>query len=405
MAGSAAAATASHQRLFAMNVCHVVPGLHPRAGGPSRTVVQLTDALEAQPGISVSLVSQSRIDGPQVQSRNANVSRHVGQRGWPVSVALGLSGRQSLGEVFKDAPPALVHIHGIWHPLGHWASQSSQRRRVPTVLHPRGMLAPWALAWRSWKKNLALWAYQRRDLESARVLFATAEREAEGFRRFGLRQPIVVIPNGVELDFAIAPMRQGEVAAGNGPRKALFLGRIHSVKNLLNLLEAWAALDSHGWLLQLAGPDEGGHLAQVRQRISALGLQDHVQYLGSIDDTHKGEVYAAAALFILPSFSENFGVVVAEALSHGLPVIATRGTPWQGLEQHGCGWWVEPTVDGLVGALRDAMAKEPLQLQEMGMRGQVYAREFDWGNIARQTVEVYRWILGQGDRPDCVYVD
>jgi glycosyltransferase involved in cell wall biosynthesis len=388
-----------------MNVCHVVPGLHPCAGGPSRTVVQLTDVLASQPGISVSLVSQGLNSDPQVASRNADVSRHVGQPRGRVDGALGFPGRQYLGKVLNDEPAELIHIHGIWHPLGHWASQASRSRRIPMVLQPRGMLEPWALAWRSWKKNLALWTYQRRDLESASVLFATAEQEAEGFRRFGLRQPIAVIPNGVELDFATAPVRQSEAVAPNGPRKALFLGRIHSVKNLLNLLSAWAALDSPEWLLQLAGPDEGGHLAEVRQRIAALGLQDRVQYLGSIADAHKGAVYAAADLFILPSFSENFGVVVAEALSHGLPVIATRGTPWRGLEQHGCGWWVEPTVDGLVGALRDAVAKEPAHLREMGMRGQVYAREFGWGNIARQTVEVYRWVLGQGDRPGCVYLD
>jgi len=388
-----------------MNLCHVVPGLHPEGGGPSRTVVQLTDALAAQPGISIFLVSQGRIGESQVASRNADVSRHVGQSRWRAERALGLSGRQNLGEVFKDAPPDLVHIHGIWHPLSHWASRESRNRLIPTVLHPRGMLEPWALAWRSWKKNLALWAYQRRDLESASVLFATSEQEAEGFRRFGLRQPIAVIPNGVELDFGTARLRQSEVMVASGPRRALFLGRIHSIKNLLNLLEAWAALDSPHWLLQLAGPDEGGHLAEVRQRISALGLQDHVQYLGSIDDAHKGAVYAAVDLFILPSFSENFGVVVVEALSHGLPVIATRGTPWQGLEQHGCGWWVEPTVDGLGGALRDAVAKEPAQLREMGLRGQAYAREFDWGNIARATSDVYRWILGLEGMPPCVLLE
>lgn len=388
-----------------MNVCHVVPGLHPRAGGPSRTVVQLTDALAAQPGISISLVSQGRNGDSQVASRNAGVSRHVGQFHWVAGGALGFPGRQKLGEVFHDVPPALVHIHGIWHSVSHWASRESRNHRIPIVLHPRGMLEPWALAWRSWKKSLALWGYQRRDLETASVLFATAEQEAEGFRQFGLRQPIAVIPNGVELDFATAPTRRAEIAGGSGPRKALFLSRIHPKKGLLNLLDAWAVLDSPDWLLQLAGPDEGGHLAEVQQRISVLGLQNRVQYLGSIDDANKGAVYAAADLFILPSFSENFGVVVAEALSHGLPVIATRGTPWQGLEQHGCGWWVEPTVDGLVGALRDAVATEPAQMREMGMRGQVYAREFDWGNIARQTVDVYRWVLGQGERPDCVFLD
>ena len=207
------------------------------------------------------------------------------------------------------------------------------------------------------------------------------------------------------LNLATLPANNDNRVGVSGPRKALFLGRIHKIKNLLNLLEAWAQLDSIDWILQLAGPNEDGHLAEVQQRISRLGLQDHVQYLGSIEDANKREVYASADLFILPSFSENFGVVVAEALSHGLPVIATRGTPWQGLEQHGCGWWVEPNVDGLLGALRQAVAKKPADLQEMGARGQAHGREFDWQSIAGKTIEVYRWVLGRGDRPSCVYLD
>ena len=388
-----------------MNICHVVPGLHPQAGGPSRTVVQLSDALAEDPDVHISLVSQKRHGDPEVASRNANVAKYVGGVNSQLAGMLGLPGRQRLLEVFDSSPPSIVHIHGIWHQLGHWAALNADKRGIPTVINPRGMLEPWALAWRGWKKRIALRAYQRRDLECANVLFATAGQEAENLRRFGLCQPIALIPNGVELNLAIPPATEGGVGFSERPRKALFLGRIHKIKNLLNLLDAWAKLDSTGWVLQLAGPDEDGHLAEVQQRIKALGLVDRVEYLGAVEDQEKAVVYASANLFILPSFSENFGVVVAEALVHGLPVIASRGTPWQGLEQHGCGWWVEPTIDGLVGALREALAKKPSELHEMGLKGQVYAREFDWQRIAGKTIEVYRWILGQGDRPSCVYLD
>lgn len=388
-----------------MNVCHVVPSLHPEAGGPSRTVVQLSDALANIPDISVQLVTQGRRNEPQVPSQNTNVIRQVGRSRWPLVGSMGLSGAQGLHHVLECSSPALIHIHGIWHPLSHWAMRACKKRGIPAVMHPRGMLEPWALAWRSRKKNLALRAYQRSDLESAKVLFATADQEADGFRRLGLRQPIAVIPNGV--DFGLATLSADDLSA-NTPgklRKALFLSRIHPVKGLLNLLEAWATLDYQDWILQLAGPDEGGHLAEVRQRIYGLGLQDHVEVLGSIDDADKSALYEAADIFVLSSFSENFGVVVAEALSYGIPVIATRGAPWQGLEEHRCGWWVEPTVEGLRLALRDALSKQPSELQEMGHRGKVYARHFDWTHIAQQTLDVYRWILGEGHRPGCVYLD
>ena len=108
---------------------------------------------------------------------------------------------------------------------------------------------------------------------------------------------------------------------------------------------------------------------------------------------------------LLPTFSENFGVVVAEALSHGLPVITTRGAPWADLETHGCGWWIDIGVDPLAAALRQAMALSDDERRAMGERGRTYVQRYNWADIARQTIEVYRWVLGQGPRPDCVHQD
>ena len=388
-----------------MNICHVVPGLHPRAGGPSRTVVQLADALVAQTGVFVTLVSQGQVGEPQVPSRNVNISRQVGSWRWQMAGILGLPGRRNLISTLAHTSPELVHIHGIWHALSHWASVRARKRGIPIVLQPRGMLEPWALEWRSLKKKLALWAYQARDLESACVLIATADHEAEGFRRFGLRQPIAVIPNGIERTPELLINKKKGGSGEKNTRRVLFLGRIHPVKGLLNLLVAWAALNPHDWELVLAGPDEGGHLTQVQKKIARLGLQDSVQYLGSVEDHQKDTVYQSADLFILPSLTENFGVVVAEALSYGLPVITTKGTPWSALEENNCGWWVEPSANGLLGALRDATTKEPEKLHSMGKFGIEYAKNYDWSAIAKNMADVYRWMLGSGDQPNNVVLD
>lgn len=387
------------------SVLHVVAGLSARAGGPSRSVVGLTDALAAERRMEVGLISEHLSVDEVVNSANPLVMRELVCRKPSIGQGLALEFRKRLMRRLRERKPALIHGHGIWTGVNHWSVACARRLDIPMVIHPRGMLAPWALAWRGIKKRLALYLYQRQDLEYATVLFATAEQEALDLRRLGLRQPIAVIPNGIETEREISSFTRGRMSRAPGKKKALYLGRIHPVKNLLNLIDAWAALNSPCWHLQLAGPDEDGHLIEVLGRIEALGLRDRVQYLGSIADQDKRSLYESVDLFILPSFSENFGIVVAEALSHGLPVIATRGTPWRGLERHSCGWWVDPTVDGLLGALRDASAKEPAQLHQMGLYGRAYAREFDWACIARNTLDVYRWVLGQGGRPDCVYLD
>ena len=141
----------------------------------------------------------------------------------------------------------------------------------------------------------------------------------------------------------------------NDRRTMLFLSRIHPKKGLLNLVRAWhAAAPGKEWRLVIAGPDEGGHLAELKQLVHQLGLQLQVTFPGEIANEEKWAFYAAAEICVLPSFSENFGLMVGEALVAGTPVIATTGTPWAELQAHGCGWWVEPTIGGLCAAIRSA---------------------------------------------------
>ena len=214
---------------------------------------------------------------------------------------------------------------------------------------------------------------------------------------------MAVIPNGIDLTAAGGLKVDRPRTAGE--RTVLFLSRVHQVNGLTNLVQAWAQVQPAGWRLQIAGPDEGGHLAEVLRAAQAVGVAGSIDYLGEVDGARKNKVYHNADLFVLPTFSENFGVVVAEALSHGLPVITTRGAPWADLETHGCGWWVDIGVEPLAAALRQAMALNDDERQAMGERGRAYVQRYNWADIARQMADVYRWVLGQGARPSCVGLD
>ncbi len=384
-----------------ITVLHVVAGLHPNAGGPSQTVVRLTDALAAQTGIRISLMSQSLGAAPEVPSRNPAVSRVVPATGSRIALKLGLPLRRSLGSEVRVGTPDLLHSHGLWTPVNHWTARLARRAGIPLVIQPRGMLEPWALAYRSWKKRLALLLYQRRDLASAVLLVATAEQEAENFRQLGLRQPIAIIPNGTDL-----PEWRDRADPQGSPRKMLFLSRIHPVKGLLNLVQAWKTVRPSGWKMVVAGPDEGGHQQIVEAAIRQAGLQDDFTFTGSVYGDEKEALYRSADVFVLPTFTENFGLVVAEALACGVPVITTKGAPWEGLLTHRCGWWIDIGVEPLAAALREATTLPPDTLRDMGQRGRVYVEQnFGWPGIAEQMLSVYRWVLGQGDPPDCVMTD
>ena len=133
--------------------------------------------------------------------------------------------------------------------------------------------------------------------------------------------------------------------------------------------------------------------------IHSLGISDFVQYIGEVDGRAKENAYRSADLFILPTFSENFGLVVAEALSYGVPVITTKGAPWSDLVEYKCGWWIDIGVEPLALALKDATSLADDQLKLMGKRGKDYVQRFNWFDIAKKTIDLYRWILNGGDHP------
>lgn len=385
-----------------VSVVHAIAGLNPSAGGPSRVVVDCTDALALRPGLAITLLTQAVPGSEMLASCCQQVNRVVAESGSQLAMKLGLPFRRELGRIIRTVRPTLIHNHGLWLPLNHWAVSMGRRNHIPVIVQPHGMLEPWALNHKTWKKKLAMALFQWRDLASARLLVATSGVEYENIRRLGLRQPVAIIPNGVDLNVAAMPTTLAPV---DRQRVALFLSRVHPVKGLLNLVRAWAQLAPVGWRLCIAGPDDVGHLSEVLALVRQLGVQGSVDYVGAVEGAAKTALYNAADVFVLPTFTENFGVVVAEALAHGLPVITTRGAPWADLKTYGCGWWVDIGVAPLVHAMREAMALSDDERRAMGARGRDYVRRYDWDGIAKQTIDVYRWVLGQGPQPDCVRTD
>jgi glycosyltransferase involved in cell wall biosynthesis len=264
------------------------------------------------------------------------------------------------------------------------------------------MLEPWSLEQGAWKKKAAWWLYQKRDLQSAEVVIATAEQEAQNIRALGVDGPIAVVPNGVDRPDSL-PSVDNDTSDGREQRRLLFLSRIHQKKGLLNLVEAWERLRPDGWEVIIAGPDENGHEAEVRERISQCGVEGDFVFTGPVKGTEKWKMYQSADLFVLPTHSENFGIVVAEALSCGVPAITTRGAPWSDLVDHDCGWWIEIGVDPLVEALAQATRMSAVDRAAMGRRGrELVNRKYTWPQVAAALQSVYAWVLGKGPCPECV---
>jgi glycosyltransferase involved in cell wall biosynthesis len=147
-------------------------------------------------------------------------------------------------------------------------------------------------------------------------------------------------------------------------------------------------------LLVLAGSDLIGYRREVEKMVRELGVQDSVVITGELQGEMKDALLANAEVFVLPSYSENFGIVVAEAMAWGRPVIASTGTPWQEVAEVGAGWWVEPGEEPLAKALAEAMGKSPEELEEVGSRGRtLVAERYGWSVPAQRLLAAYEDLL------------
>jgi glycosyltransferase involved in cell wall biosynthesis len=309
----------------------------------------------------------------------------------------------------QSGQPDCIHIHGIWSPelAKRWLCW--RLRGIPCVVSPHGMLEPWALAHKRWKKQVAWQSYQKQILNRVGLLHATSAREGENLKRLGLTASVAMIPWGIEVladsgpGSAGYPIRNRRPTSHRPVRTALFVGRIYPVKGLPLLLQAWARVRPVGWKLKIVGPDEAGHRGELEAMVAQAQLGAEIEFTGALSGEALDKAYQEADLFVLPSHTENFGMVVGEALSHGLPVITTHGAPWKLLEEESCGWWVPVSVDGIAAALDDATRRSPEVLTAMGERGRaVVAERFAWERIAGDFLECYRWLLGEGVKPRCV---
>ena len=286
----------------------------------------------------------------------------------------------------------LIHIHALWSPILHKVANWARANKIPIVWSPHGMLTPWAMNNKWLKKRLGWWLYQRWDLAKADLLHATAESEVEDVRRMGLKNKVIVAPLGVKIDESVEHVKRA-----GGERVLLFVSRVQKKKGLVNLVKAWAELPGdlkRSWKVRIVGPDQENHTAELKSLCNELGVVQDFEFVGSRYGAALQNEYALADLFVLPTYSENFGSVVIEALAHKIPVITTKGAPWAELETQRCGWWINIGVEPLVMSLKGALSMSDRERREMGCRGRVLVEDkYTWNAVVEKMVRGYKDVL------------
>ncbi|MEM6886105.1 MAG: glycosyltransferase [Verrucomicrobiota bacterium] len=386
-----------------MRVHHIIASLNIDTGGPAFTVTRINQALNAA-GVQSDIHS---IDYDRFGPIADPAADPFPRAGWMTRSFRGWSPefRRQLNHSLLQNP-GIVHNHGCWMAPNRDARIFAQKHQLPLIISPRGMLESWSLQFHFLKKKLAWLAYEQKNLQAASAFHATSKSEAEALRKLGLRQPVYLIPNGVDPPtepVTVTPPEMIPEAAHS--RFILFLSRLHPKKGLNLLLKSWETLhtlypETH---LIIAGPDRDDYRGTLTQQMPQISNHPQVHWIGPVRGESKSWLLTHARFLILPTYSENFGQVIAESLAHRTPVLTTDRTPWKELAQRGCGWVISPDQQQLSEAMSQALATADAVLQQMGSQGhQWMEQEFSWSQIGRSMHAAYRHILGTGPAPDFV---
>ena len=354
-----------------MRILQVVPYL-PKASGVTTFVVNSSDEM-AKHGIEQVVCVNDQMRFMPVLS-NFGVPR--------ISTVEAM-------KLIREGSVDFVHFHGVWPYFMHKLVKTAKKHNVPYIFSLHGMLSPVAMNIKRYKKIVAWYAWQRNDLQGAAALHVTARMEAKWLEKFNFGVRVEEIPLGATIPAVINDKNNSHES-----RVLLFVGRVHRIKALDNLIVAWSKVDRRNWKVRIVGSDDGHFMTELKEQTKALGLEESVCFVGPKFGKDLQLEYENADCLILPSHSENFGGVVVDALGFGIPAIASKNTPWALLQEERCGWWTDNNPEELAKTITAMMSLSDEERRAMGLRGrELVKRDYEWSTIARKVSCMYEKCL------------
>jgi len=377
-----------------MKVLHSISSLNLSSGGPSLSVWSLVTGLRKLHVDAEIVTYQSK------QQNNEMIGEGLFLNTIPSPRFQRFGYSSLLNSNIQNTSYDIYHGHGLWQYSVHSMAKAAIKKNKPYIISPRGMLYPEAMQKSAWFKKLAIPLFQKDDLKKATVLHATCKQELEHIRRFGFKNPVAIIPNSIDIKI---PGKQAKPE--NQKKRVGFIGRFVTIKNIENLIKAWSETGKNkpNWELVLIGDGEASYKASLMRLAESLDIQN-ISFMGFLSGEEKETALQSLNYLVLPSKSENFGMVVPEALIREIPVIASKGTPWEELITHHAGWWIDIGVQPLVKALDEALNLPEEQRKQMGRNGRELVEEkYSIEAVAAKMIQLYKWILNEGDKPEFVY--
>ncbi|MDR1182283.1 MAG: glycosyltransferase [Bacteroidales bacterium] len=372
-----------------MKILHTISGMSAKSGGTSSSTYELIKGLQ-----STNIVADILSFAPEVGDKligNEVFIKTVPRSKYFISNAYK--------KALENSNYQLFHANGIWEYTELISAKTARRKKIPFVISPHGMLYPQALTVSKYKKQLFLKLFLMYDLNKSAAVHATCMEEMQHLRDLGIKSSIAIIPNSVSIPEKVSTSTPDKLRIG-------YLGRVHPRKNIERLLYVWDKLNLKKMDIELIiiGDCDTQYMNFLKVEKEKLNLKN-VVFTGFLSGEAKEKALLSLSYIVVPSDFENFGMIIPEALIKGIPVVASKGTPWEELNTHQCGWWVDNDIDTLATTIETAIHLPEEKRIAMGKRGQELVKNnYSVEVVAKKMIQLYEWILSGGEKPEFVYV-
>ncbi|TAF07522.1 MAG: glycosyltransferase [Nostocales cyanobacterium] len=388
-----------------MKVLHIIPSISPKLGGPTQVVLNLVRALRAE-GINVEIATTNDDDGLLLDVPLSECVEYQGLPVWFFPRAARIKAflpssafTQWLWQNIKNYD--ILDNHYLFSYLPTCAAVFAQWQQVPYTVRIMGQLTPWALAQSKFKKQVYSYLIEGRNLNHAAAIHCTSVGEMEDAIKFGVKPPKIVLPLGVNpptlISNAKSKLRHQYNITTEVPI-VLFLSRLHYKKRPELLIQTLGELakQQQKFHLLIAGSGEDNYIQSLENMAASVNIKNQTSFVGFVSGYDKDLLLQGSDLFVLPTYSENFGIALAEAMVSGLPIITTPGVQIAPeIAEAKAGIIVEGEIESLKYAIAD-LVNHPQIREEMGKNGRMLALEsYSWQTVAKQLASAYQDILNQ----------
>lgn len=374
-----------------MKILHITPSLSLNNGGPTQSIYHTVKGLRTQGTDTTILTFQPDINDKLISEEDFIITLKQGKTSFAYS--------SCYKKYLKKYEYDLYHAQGIWQYPSYVTAQIARKQHKPYIITPRGMLYPQALAVSKLKKQVFLKLFLMNDLQKAAAVHATCTEEMQHLRNLGVKSPVAVIPNPISITNFKLRIADNKLKIG-------YLGRVHPRKNIERLLYVWDKLHLNQTDAELViiGDGDKQYMDFLKAEQERLNLQN-VVFTGFLTSEAKENALNSLSYLVVPSDFENFGMIIPEALTKGIPVIASTGTPWEELNTHRCGWWVDNDMNTLAATIEHALQLPETTRVEMGKRGKNLVKDnYSVDIVAKKMIRLYEWILNSNEKPEFVYL-